>query len=155
MVSRGVRIGLVVLGVGQGLAALLALVAPRTFYDDFPVRGADWVSAAGPFDEHLVRDYGAAFLALTVLILGAAWIAERRIVSLALVVWVVAAVPHFAFHLAHADRPGGLSGLASLVTLGFNVVLPLVLLFVVRKEASDAPHPAGARQGPAAQVRVP
>jgi len=154
MVSARVRIGLVVLGIGQGAAALFALLAPRRFYDDFPVPGADWVSAAGPYNEHLIRDYGAAFLALSVLVLGAARIAERRTVSLALVVWLFAAVPHFVFHLAHADEPGGASGAASLVLLGFNIVLPLVLLFLVRKEASDAPHPAGAPQGPAAQVRV-
>lgn len=134
MAPRSARIGLLVLGAGQGLTALLALFAPRTFFDDFPVSGADWVSALPPFNEHLVRDYGASFLALSVLALAAAWIGERRLVAVALAVWLVSAVPHLVFHLAHSDMPDGLSGLASLATLAFNALLPLVLLYLVRKE---------------------
>ena len=145
MVARPVRIGLAVLGLGQAGAALLALFAPRTFFDDFPVAGADWVAAFAPYNEHLVRDYGASFLALSVLALAAAWLAERRLVVVALAVWLVSAVPHLVFHVAHADRPGGTSGAAELATLGFNAVLPVVLLFLVHKENRHAPHPAGAR----------
>ena len=140
MVGSGVRLGLAVLGVGQGLAALLALVAPQTFFDDFPVRGADWVAAFAPYNEHLVRDYGASFLALSALALAAAWIAERRLVLVALGVWLVAAVPHLVFHLAHADRPGGLDGAASLASLSLNAALPLVLLHLVRKENPRVAH---------------
>lgn len=134
MVARPVRIGLLVLGAGQGLIALFALAAPRSFYDNFPVPGAHWVSALPPFNEHLVRDYGASFLALSALALAAAWIAERRLAVVALAVWLVSAVPHLVFHLAHADAPSGAEGVASLVTLGFNALLPLVLLSLIRKE---------------------
>ncbi len=105
MVTRPVRIGLVVLGLGQGFAAVFALLAPRAFFDDFPVRGAHWVSAFAPYNEHLVRDYGSAFLAISVLALAAAWVAERTLVTVALGVWLVAAVPHLVFHLAHAASP--------------------------------------------------
>jgi hypothetical protein len=129
-----IRAGLAVLGLGQGAAALLALAAPRTFFDDFPVRGAHWVSSFAPYNEHLVRDYGASFAAIAALALIAAWVAERRLVRIALVVWLVAAVPHFVFHLAHADMPSGFSGAASLATLAFNIVAPLVLLALVPKE---------------------
>jgi hypothetical protein len=155
LVSPAVRIGLVVLGLGQGGAAVLALLAPRTFFDDFPVRGAHWVSAFAPYNEHLVRDYGAAFLAISVLALTAAWLAERRLAAVALVVWLVAAVPHLVFHLAHADEPAGTKGAASLITLGLNVVLPLVLLFLVRKEIPHAPDRPGPAEGPASPVRQP
>ena len=134
MVSRPVRIGLLVLALGQGGAALLALFAPRTFFDEFPVPGAEWVSALPPFNEHLVRDYGASFLALSVLALAAAWLAERRLVVVALGVWLVSAVPHLVFHLAHTNSPSGFEGAMSLATLGLNVLLPLVLLLIVRKE---------------------
>jgi hypothetical protein len=144
VVTRPVRLGLVVLGVGQGGAALLALLAPRTFFDDFPVAGAHWVSAFAPYNEHLVRDYGASFLALAVLALVAAWIAERRLVVVALGIWLIGAVPHFVFHLAHADEPPGFKGVSSVTTLAFNVLLPLVLLYLVRKEIPDAPDPARA-----------
>jgi hypothetical protein len=145
VVTRPVRLGLLVLGLGQGATALLALLAPRTFFDDFPTKGADWVQAFLPYNEHLVRDYGASFLALAALALAAAWRAERVLVTVALWVWLVSAVPHFVFHLAHADRPSGFAGAASLATLGVNVVLPLVLLYLVRKENPHDPHRPGPR----------
>jgi hypothetical protein len=133
---RAVRAGLVALGVGQGFAALWALAAPRSFYGSFPVSGAHWVSALPPFNEHLVRDYGASFLALAVLALIAAWLADRRLMQVTLIVWTIAAVPHLIFHLAHADEPAGAEGVLSLLTLGMNAVLPLVLLFLMPKEVS-------------------
>lgn len=139
MVGTPVRLGLLILGLGQGSSALFALFAPQSFYDDFPVAGADWVSALPPFNEHLVRDYGASFLALSVLALAAAWLAERRLVVVALAVWLVSSVPHLVFHLANADAPGGASGAVSLTVLAFNAALPLVLLFLVRKEPRHAP----------------
>ena len=145
MVTRPVRIGLVVLGAGQGSVALWALFAPRTFFSDFPTKSANWVDAFMPYNEHLVRDYGASFLALSVLALAAAWRAERQLVTVALWVWLVSAVPHFIFHLAHADEPPGFKGVSSLMTLGFNVVLPLVLLYLVRKENPHDPHRPGTR----------
>src|SRR3954449_5651980 len=131
-----VRIGLVVLGLGQGFAAVWALLAPRAFYNSFPMPGAHWVSALPPFNEHLVRDYGASFLALSVLALIAAWLADRRLMQVTLIVWSIAAVPHLIFHLAHADEPAGAEGVLSLLTLGMNAVLPLVLLFLLPKEVS-------------------
>lgn len=139
MVATPVRAGLVILGLGQGSSALFALLAPRSFYDDFPVAGADWVSSLPPFNEHLVRDYGASFLALALLALAAAWFAERRLVVVALGVWLVSAVPHLAFHLAHSDRPGGPAGTLALATLVLNALLPVVLLFLVRKEPRHGP----------------
>lgn len=145
MVSRPVRIGLLVLGAGQGLVALWALFAPRSFFGDFPTKSADWVDALLPYNEHLVRDYGASFLALSVLALAAAWRAERQLVTVALWVWLVSAVPHVVFHLAHAGEPPGFKGVSSLLALGFNVVLPLVLLYLVRKENPHDPHRPGPR----------
>jgi hypothetical protein len=130
-----VRVGLVVLGLGQGIAALWALLAPHGFFTSFPWRGAHWVSALPPYNEHLVRDYGAAFLALSVLALLAAWFADTRLIRVALCVWIVAALPHLIFHIAHSDEPSGGAGAASLTTLALNVVVPLVLLLLTPKEA--------------------
>src|SRR3954447_8563796 len=133
---RVVRAGLVALGVGQGFAALWALAAPHSFYDSFPVAGAHWVSALPPFNEHLVRDYGASFLAIAVLGLIAAWVADRRLMQVTLIVWTIAALPHLIFHLAHADEPAGAEGVFSLLTLGINALLPLVLVALLPKEVS-------------------
>lgn len=42
-----------------------ALLAPASFYRAFPL-GRAWVAVDGPFNEHLLRDVGGLFLALTV-----------------------------------------------------------------------------------------
>jgi hypothetical protein len=125
-----VRAGLGLLALGQGIAAVWALADPRSFYGDFPTKGQHWVSSFAPYNEHLVRDYGAAFLALCVLALIAAWLADRRLMVVALIVWVVGAVPHLVFHAVHAGTTGALS----LATLAVNVAFPLVLLALVPKE---------------------
>ncbi|MCW2967389.1 MAG: carboxymuconolactone decarboxylase family protein [Solirubrobacteraceae bacterium] len=130
-----VRAGLALLGLGQGATALYALLAPRSFFADYPVSGAHWVAAFAPYNEHLIRDYGASFTAIAALALAAAWIGERRLVQVALAVWLVAAVPHLIFHVAHADTPPGTSGAASIATLALNVALPLALLILVPKES--------------------
>ena len=49
--ARGLAVGDPALVVG-----VWALVLPRSFYDDFPAAGRHWVSALGPYNEHLVRD---------------------------------------------------------------------------------------------------
>jgi hypothetical protein len=126
-----VRVGLLLLGLGQGSGAVWALAGPRSFYGDFPTKGQHWVSSFAPFNEHLIRDYGASFLAISALVLIAAWLADRRTMIVALVVYLVAAVPHLVFHAAHASTTGSLS----LATLAVNVAFPLVLLFAAMKEA--------------------
>lgn len=67
-------------------------------------------------------------LALGVLFLFAAVLLEKRLVQASLVAWLVYATPHFIFHLTqvHHFSPG--DNLAQLGTLGFVILLPLVLL---------------------------
>lgn len=126
-----VRVGLVLLALGQGGGAVWALLAPRGFYDGFPGGGWHWVAALPPYNEHLIRDYGASFTALSVLALAAAIVAERRLVLVALGVWLVAALPHLAFHVAHAGDGGG-----SIAALALGAAAPLILIpLVPKKEA--------------------
>src|SRR3954465_10149557 len=123
-----IRANLVLLGLGQGFPPVWALTAPPSFFDDFPVAGAHWVSALPPFNEHLVRDYGASFLAIAALAFIAAWLADLRLIRVTLVVWTIAALPHLIFPLAHSDEPAGARGIASLITLALNAAVPLFLL---------------------------
>ena len=86
----------------------------------------------GPYNEHLVTDYGALNLALGVLMVGAAVFLERRLVQVSLISWLVYAVPHFIFHLGQVHHFSPFHNLAQLGALGFVVLLPLVLLLQMR-----------------------
>lgn len=133
------RVGLSVLAVSQVGVALWALAAPRSFYDDFPGGGSHWVSSLGPYNEHLVRDVGASFTALLVVLVMAAIFLERRLVQAALVAWLVYSVPHLGYHLTTTDAYSTGDNVASLAGLGLQVVLPLVLLALsLRREERPA-----------------
>jgi hypothetical protein len=124
------RIGLLFLAATSLSSGLWALFLPRPFYEGFPLPGWDWVSTLGPYNEHLVSDYGALNLALGVLMVAAAFFLERRLVQASLVAWLAYAVPHFVFHLGQTHRFSPFDNVAQLSALGFVVLLPLVLLFL-------------------------
>src|SRR3712207_6643849 len=124
------RSGLLIVAATPLAGGLWALLFPRAFYYDFPLPGSGWVSTLGPYNEHLVRDYGALNLGMAVLLVATAVLLERRLVQVALLSWLVFEVPHFIFHVGqtHHFSPG--SNLSQLGGLAFLIVLPLVLLFL-------------------------
>ncbi len=126
--GRWLRPGLLLLAAAPLVVGAWALLAPRSFFEGFPAAGRHWVSALGPYNEHLVRDVGALNLALAALLLWAALSLDRRLVRVSLVAWLVYAVPHFIFHLSELGALSPLDDLANAVVLGLAVLLPLVLL---------------------------
>jgi hypothetical protein len=129
---RWLRGGMAVMAVTPALVGIWALVAPRGFYDDFPGAGHHWVSAVGPYDEHLVRDVGALYLgALVLLALAWTWL-DRRLVQATLISYAVAALPHLIYHSTALDGFSTGDGVAEIGGLALNVLLPLGLLFVTR-----------------------
>jgi hypothetical protein len=125
---RRLRIGIAILALTPLLVGLWATLTPRGFYDHFPGGGHSWVSAVGPYDEHLVRDVGALYLGSLVL-LGFAFVwLERRLVQAALVSYAVAALPHLIYHLTALDGFSTGDAIAEIAGLALNVVLPLGLL---------------------------
>ena len=142
------RVGLLFLAASGLGAGLWPLPFPRAFYEDFPLPGRDWVSALGPYNEHLIRDYGGLNLAFGVLFLFAALFPERRLVQASLVAWLFYAVPHFVFHATQMPHFSLGDNLAQLISLGFLIVLPLVLLFLLGSAelpSEDAATGASAR----------
>jgi hypothetical protein len=100
----------------------------------------------GPYNEHLVRDYGATNLALGRLLLFAAVLLGRRLVQAALVAWLVYAVAHFVFHLAQISHFSLGDNLAQLGLLGFVVLLPLALITLAARAASEGHEPSVGRR---------
>lgn len=140
------RAGLLILAASEAPVGLWALVAPRSFYESFPGGGRNWVSALGPYDEHLVRDVGSSFSALVVLLVLAAVFLELRLVQAALAAWLVFATPHLVYHLTTTEVFSVGDNVGSLAGLGLQVALAAVLLALTLR-----PSPAPARPAEAAR----
>ncbi|MDR6318217.1 hypothetical protein [Actinoplanes couchii] len=121
-------------------AAFLALVAavvgfwagffPLSFHEHFPIPGWGWVANLGPYNEHLVRDYGLSNLALLVFTV---W-AFRKPTEESLRVlgggWLVYSSFHFLWHMFHLaafptwSRIGAVLSLALIVVFSILPMIP-------------------------------
>lgn len=102
---RWVRIALVAIGLPNALSGLWAALAPESWYDSFPGWAPRLVAAEPPYNAHLATDAGAGLLASGVVLLVAAWLADRRSVQLALVAFSAFAIPHAGYHVLN-PAPG-------------------------------------------------
>jgi len=137
-VIRPVRVGLLLLGllhVGLGVPAVLA---PRRYFDTFPGLGHAWTAAYPPFNRHLMVDVGAAFLALGVMLLAAAWLRDRRVAGVVLVGDLVFNTVHLGFHLGDHGRLTGVDLAASLGSLAVGVLAPAALLAALAARGTPA-----------------
>jgi len=113
-----------------------AELLPRSFYDSFPGLGRHWISLGGAYDEHLIRDVGSFYLALTAV--SVAGIVARTAVAgrIAGLGWTVFGVLHFGYHVTHLD--GSFADQAgNVITLGISMILGIALLFPVGASSRD------------------
>ena len=129
------------------LLALLAAVAayvgiwaaafPASFYTSFPGFGLTWISADGPFNEHLVRDVGGLYLGFGAASVAAAILrtaAAGRVIGIG---WTLFCAVHFAYHLAHLDG-SVVDRAGNVVTLGLSLAIGVLLVVVPsRKVVSE------------------
>lgn len=123
-----VRTGLVILVVYHLVLGLWSLFLPRSFYDTFPAPGHPWVALLPPYNDHLLRDFGAMNLALVVLLGTAAVTAERRLVRTALAAAIVFEVPHMIYHTTHLQNFPPADAIAQTIALTVVMLIPIVLL---------------------------
>jgi len=133
------RLVLGILAAVQATDGLYALLAPRSFYDDFPA-GRGWVEALPAYSEHLVRDVGALFLATAVVLAAAAIWLERRLVLVALVSFLVFSVPHTIYHLFNLEGISTGDAIAEGVLLVLTVLAPFALVLVEPLAGAAAAH---------------
>ena len=114
-----------ILAVSAADVGFWAVIAPHSFYNSFPLPGHHWVSTAGPYDEHLVRDVGGLYLSLLVVSVWAIVRRQSELLRLAGVAWFVFSLPHLLFHLNHLD------GLTTFDKIGEATSLSLTLVFAV------------------------
>ena len=103
MRDRVVRVVLAVWAIASVQLGIWATFAPRSFFDDYPGFGRHWVRVDGPYNEHLVRDFGALNLALAVVTIAALVTLSRPMVIAVAVAWLAWSVPHLVYHLRHLD----------------------------------------------------
>lgn len=119
---------LVVLGLVAAAIGAWATLAPESFYLDFPGFGRHWVSADGPYNEHLVRDFGELNLALLVLTGAALLRPSARLTTTTGLAWLVYSAPHLVYHALHLDQFQALDRVLNACVLGANVALAVILL---------------------------
>lgn len=141
-------IALAYLGVTALALGLYAAFFPRGFYDDFPF-GRHWISLDGPFNEHLIRDFGGLNLALACFTLVAAFVGGRALVRAAAIATILFGTPHVVYHLRHAEVYGASDKLVSIGGIAFSVALAAAVL-VSSMRATRAPRsrPAGSASAP-------
>jgi len=126
------RIGLAILAV-QGLGTgLWSTIDPRGFYADFPGLGMSWVAPDGPYNEHLMRDYGALNLALGVLALCAAIWLTRALAAGAAIAWIVYSIPHLAYHALNGQPYDVADHVAIVASLALTPIIGIVVLMAAR-----------------------
>ncbi|GAA4568960.1 hypothetical protein [Planotetraspora kaengkrachanensis] len=123
------RLVLVVMTAANAVTGGWAYGAPRHWYENFPGMGRSWLPQLGPFNEHLAKDAGAMFLALTVLGLIALWqVKNTMFMQVTALVLLTFNVLHLIYHMRHLHVYGDLDKALNVVVLILLVVLPLVLL---------------------------
>jgi hypothetical protein len=142
-VATWVRVALVALGVPNALAGLWAVLAPESWYDRFPGWDPRLVAADPPYNAHLATDAGAGLLASGVVLIGAAWLGDRRSVRFGIAAFLVFAVPHTLWHAGN-ESPGLTSAqdAQNVGTLAFSVLVAVVLLVVVSRGPTTEPEEA-------------
>lgn len=133
-VPTWVRVALVVLGLPNAIAGLWAVAAPEHWFEHFPGWDPRLVAAEPPYNAHLASDAGAGLLASGVVLLGAAWLADRRSVALAVVAFAAFSLPHAVYHALN-PAPGLTTSedVQSAATVVITVLVALVLLVAVAR----------------------
>ncbi len=139
------RVVLVILGIPALVLGVWAVIAPESFFTDFPGFGRAWVVVDGPYNEHLVRDVGALNLALVTVTAVAAVTLRRAVVVVTSLAWIVWSVPHLAYHIDNADLLPSADRAPALAGIGLGIVLAGLLLWLPvpgGTETTDASAPS-------------
>ena len=144
---REIRAGLIGLAVPVLIVGGWALLAPHNWYGEFPVGSGRWISSLGPYDEHLVLDFGSLYLALGLLLAFAGFTLDRLLVQAVLWASLVFQVPHFIFHAANTEQLSAASNIVNLALLGVGLVLTAMLLGLVSRKQSATVSESGAIEG--------
>ena len=112
---------------------------PQSFYDSFPGLGFIWISVDGPYNEHLIRDVGSLYLALSAASVAATFSRTADAGRVVGVAWAVFGIPHFAYHAAHFGHMPLVDVLGNVVSLGASLLLGIALMLPGPRPIRAAP----------------
>ncbi|GIJ78556.1 hypothetical protein SAMN05443287_109100 [Micromonospora phaseoli] len=133
--SKRAIVGL--LAVTAAVVGVWAAAYPQSFYTDFPWPGRNWVSALGPYNEHLTRDVGALYLALLVLSVMAWRRPTPSALRMAGGAWLIFTAVHFLWHSLHLRVYPPADQVGNVIALGGNLGLAVLLLLPDRPVAAQ------------------
>jgi hypothetical protein len=123
------RYVLVVLSLTGAYTGIWAYFAPRHWHARFPGFGRSWLPQLGPFNEHLAKDTGAMFLALTVLsLIALRYVRNDVLVRTTGLAWLTFNALHLTYHLGHLHMYGTFDKVLNVVGLSAVVLLSIALL---------------------------
>ncbi len=126
------------LTLSAAYVGLWAVISPLSFYETFPGWHRVWVAVDGPYNEHLVRDVGALYLALGAFGAGALLWRDTRAQTLAGVAWTVFSLPHLTYHLGHLEHFNTFDKVANVVVLGATLAAAIVVAIPPPRHAEAA-----------------
>jgi hypothetical protein len=90
-----------------------------------------------PYNEHLIRDVGGLYLAFAILFTWAAVTLARALVVPLCAAWAAFSLVHGLFHVLHLDGFSTGDAIAEIGGLAAVLVLPLLAIWVVRRDVTD------------------
>ena len=125
------RIALAGIAFSALVPGLQATLAPHGFYTSFPL-GRSWVELLPPYNEHLIGDVGAFYLAFALLFAWAAVTLARPLIVPLCVGWALFSVLHFIFHVTHLDGFSTGDAIAQTAALAAVIALPILAAYASR-----------------------
>ncbi len=135
MNNRWIRVLLALNAVALIPLALWPLASPQGFYDNFPGGGRHWIDINGPYNEHLLRDFGALNAALLVVVGFAIWKMAPSLVQAAGLALAVYAAPHAIYHLNHLDVYKSGDKVIATAPLVLQVFMGLAIFWLSSRQA--------------------
>ncbi|MFG3662294.1 hypothetical protein [Streptomyces sp. NPDC047706] len=127
------------------LAHVWAYFAPELWYDTFPHIGAPWQTRLGPYNEHLVTDMSALYMALGVVTTAAMRLADSdSFVTTVGAGWLTFCVFHVLYHMQHLGMFTTGERIALLSVLSTQTLVAAALLVPSPKKKSSDTEDAAA-----------
>jgi len=121
----------VIVGFSTLAIGLWTFFLPESFFENFPIEGANWVSTLGAFNEHLTRDYGAAEVGLGLAAIGVGLSGSRMGIVSVLSGYVVFGVFHLGYHLGTFEEFSTASALTQGFSLATFIAIPAMVLMAL------------------------